>query len=145
MKSFHVVRPIGLNVLILTLASTLSAQDFLAEIKAEHNPAKRTELALSFANQSFNNARDFYEKGTIQMGDAQLDNMTDALTECVDTLAVLNKAKFYKKAELNVASLQRRLADMTHGLSVGDRGWAAQTGRKLEQIHDKLLNGVMRK
>lgn len=145
MKSFHVARPIGLNLLILTLASTLSAQDFLTEIKAEHNPAKRAELALSLADQSFDNARHLYEKGAIQMGDAQLDNMTDALNECVDTLAVLNKAKFYKKAELNVASLQRRLTDTTNTLNIVDRGWAAQTSRRLEQIHDKLLSGVMRK
>ena len=56
-----------------------------------------------------------------------------------------NKARFYKKAELKVALLQRRLSGLTDELSILERGWAEQTGRKMEEIHEKLLDGVMRK
>jgi hypothetical protein len=30
-------------------------------------------------------------------------------------------------------------------MSIQERGWAEFTSRKLDEIHDKLLNGVMRK
>jgi hypothetical protein len=60
-------------------------------------------------------------------------------------VAAANKAKFYKKAEMKVAMLQRRLAGLMEDLSVTERGWAEQTARRMEEIHEKLLDGVMRK
>jgi hypothetical protein len=131
--------------LTLILAFSASAQSFLAELKSEHDPAKRTEMALLFADESFDNARSFYAKGDIQKGDAQLEDMTSLLNACVESLAAANKAKFYKKAEMKVAYLQRRLSGLMEQLAVQERGWAEYTGRKLDEIHDKLLNGVMRK
>ena len=130
---------------MLTVASSLSAQTFLEELKSERDPVRRSEMALNFADESFDTARTFYTKGDINKGDAQLENMTSALNACVDSLAAANKAKFYKKAELMVAFLQRRLGGLVEELAVQERGWAEYTIRKLEEIHDKMLNGVMRK
>jgi hypothetical protein len=144
MTPFTPVRLIELS-LILALASSVSAQSFLAELKSEHDPAKRSERALAFANEWFDNARDFYHQGKIDKGDADLDNMTQALNACLDSLAAANKARFYKKAELRVAALQRQLSDLTVNLDIQRRGWAEYTCRKLDEIHDKLLSGVMRK
>lgn len=145
MIPLHVNRIAQFSLLFLTLVSTVSAQSFLAELQSEHDPAKRSELALSFADESFDQARELYHKGLVEKGDAQLENMTSALNACVESLAVANKARFYKRAELKVALLQRRLSGLMDNLSVAERGWAEQTGRKVEEIHDKLLNGVMRK
>jgi hypothetical protein len=86
-----------------------------------------------------------YAKGEIQKGDAALENMTSALNSCVDSLAVMNKARLYKKAELKVAYLQRRMTSLKEEVDVQQRGWAEFTARKLEEIHDKVLAGVMRK
>jgi DNA gyrase/topoisomerase IV subunit B len=133
------------SLVFLIFSSTLAAQSYLAEINQEHDPAKRSELALSYADESFDNARSFYKRGTPEKGDAALDNMTSALQACVQSLAVSNKARFYKKAEMKVAYLQRRLSGLIDDLSVTERGWAEQTKRKVEDIHEKLLDGVMRK
>jgi hypothetical protein len=135
----------GLAALCLTISYSLSAQSFLAELQLQHDPAKRSDMALAFATESFDSARDFYNKGEIHKGDAALENMTSALNSCVDSLAVMNKARLYKKAELKVAYLQRRMTSLKEELSVQQRGWAEFTARKLEEIHDKVLAGVMRK
>ena len=136
---------IEVTLLLIGCTPLLAAQSLLDELKAEHDPAKRSELALNFADTAFDNARDFYTKGEIDKGDAQLDNMTTALNECVVSLAIAHKAKFYKRAELKVAYLQRRMQGLLDDIALQRRGWAEQTQRKLDEIHDKLLDGVMRK
>jgi len=130
---------------LAALAASVSAQAFLADLKSEHDPGRRAELALSFADESFDSAKSLYQKGDIHEGDVALENMTSALNACVESLAAANKVKIYKKAELKVAMLQRRLSGLTDALGVLERGWAEQTARKMEEIHEKLLNGVMRK
>ena len=132
-------------IVLLACASLASPQSLLTELKAEHDPAKRSELALNLADTAFDNARDFYVKGEVDKGDAELEEMTAALSECVGSLAIAHKAKFYKKAELRVAYLQRRMKGLLDDIALTQRGWAEQTERRLEEIHDKLLDGVMRK
>jgi hypothetical protein len=120
-------------------------QSFLAELKLQHDPAKRSEMALGFADELFDNAQSSYGKGQISKGDADLESMTKVLNACLDSLAAANKSRSYKKAEMKVAYLQRRLSDLVNNMGIQERGWAEYTGRKLDEIHDKLLNGVMRK
>jgi hypothetical protein len=133
------------SFLIPAFAGTLPGQSFLAELKLQHDPAKRSEMALGFADELFDNARSSYVKGEISKGDADLESMTKALNACLDSLATANKSRSYKKAEMKVAYLQRRLSDLVNDMSIQERGWAEFTSRKLDEIHDKLLNGVMRK
>ncbi len=130
---------------LFMFGSVMNAQSLLGDLKQERDPAKRSELALMMADESFDNARDFYLKGARDKGDAALENMTSVLSVCVQSLEVSNKTKFYKHAELKVAFLQRRMGTLLEDLGVQERGWAEQTKRKLEEIHDKLLAGVMRK
>jgi DNA gyrase/topoisomerase IV subunit B len=144
-ESVKFQRLVEVTLLIVTCASVVRAQSLLSELKAEHDPGRRSELALDFADTAFDSAHNFYNKGEIDKGDAQLEDMTNALNECVVSLAVAHKAKFYKKAELKVAYLQRRMQGLLDDIQLQQRGWAEQTQRKLDEIHDKLLDGVMRK
>jgi polyhydroxyalkanoate synthesis regulator phasin len=141
----NVATLLELGLLAITSVAVLQAQSFVDELKAEHDPARRSELALTFADTAFDSARDFYSKGEVHKGDAQLEDMTNALNECVTSLEVAHKAKFYKKAELRVAYLQRRMKGLLDDIEAQQRGWAEYTERKLDEIHDKLLDGVMRK
>ena len=97
------MKAIQLGLIAATFAFSASAQSFLAELKLEHDPGRRVELALSFADESFDSAKTNYHKGDIHEGDEALDNMTSALNACVESVAAANKAKFYKKAEMKVA------------------------------------------
>lgn len=139
------MRALQWTFLLAACGCTVQAQSFLAELRAEHNPAKRSEMALAFADEAFDTARASYLKGQIKAGDAQLENMTNALKECVDSLQQAHKARYYKKAELRVAYLQRRMSSLLDQIRADDRGWADYTQRKLDEIHDKLLSGVMSK
>ena len=129
----------------LLIATFANGQSLISEIKAEHDPVKRSEKALNFADSSFDNARENYNKGDIHKGDAELENMMTGLEECLSSLDLARKAKYYKKAEMNVALLQRRLQGLLDDINLQQRGWAEYTQRKLDQLHDKLLEGVMRK
>ena len=116
-----------MKTLLLTLlmfAITLSAQSAITELKAEHDPVKRADKAVGLAELCFDNARAFYDKGDIQKGDAELETMMNALNECASSLDVAHKSKFYKKPELRVAYLQRRLSGLLEDLGIQERGWA---------------------
>jgi hypothetical protein len=139
------IRVLELSLLILVFAGAMPGQSFLAELKLQHDPAKRSEMALGFADELFDNAQSSYGKGQISKGDADLESMTKVLNACLDSLAAANKSRSYKKAEMKVAYLQRRLSDLVNNMGIQERGWAEYTSRKLDEIHDKLLNGVMRK
>ena len=141
------VHPAGLLKLAFAIALSAAALrgQALDEIKAEHDPGRRSEMALDYAYTAFDTARDFYTKGEVHKGDAQLEYMTNALNECVESLGEMHKAKSYKKAELKVAYLQRRMSGLLDEIEAQQRGWAEYTQRKLDEIHDKLLDGVMRK
>lgn len=145
MKHHRLHRILLLLPVTLAVSGIAYGQSFIAELKAEHDPSRRAEKALEFADQSFATARDYYNKGLVKKGDEHLDYMTAALRECVNSLEESRKAKFYKKAEMNVADLQRRLGDLLQDLNVDERGWAEFTSRKVDEMHDKLLDGVMRK
>ena len=138
--------PVRLASALVLVVPLFCAQSLLlTEIKAEHDPGKRSEKALSLADSAFENARDDYNKGQINKGDAELENMMTALEECLSSLDTAHKARNYKKAEMNVATLQRRMKGLLDDIAVQQRGWAEYTQRKLDQLHDKLLDGVMRK
>ena len=143
--SVYLAPLLQLSLLAITSAALLQAQSFVDELKAEHDPGRRSELALTLADSAFDTARDFYTKGEVHKGDAQLEDMTSALNQCVTSLEEAHKAKFYKKAELRVAYLQRRMKGLLDEIEMQQRGWAEYTERKLDEIHDKLLDGVMRK
>jgi site-specific recombinase len=130
---------------LLCLSALANAQNLISEIRAEHDPAKRSEKALNLADAAFDSARELYTKGDIHKGDAELENMMTALEECLSSLDTAHKARYYKKAEINVAVLQRRLQGLLDDIDLQQRGWAEYTQRKLDQLHDKLLDGVMRK
>lgn len=135
----------GLAAVLFLVACPLWAQSLPADLKAEHDPNRRSERALIVADETFESARTFYGEGAIQKGDAQLEEMTNALNECVSSLQLAHKSRGYKKAELRVALLQRRLQTLLEDIGVEQRGWAEYTLRKIGEIHDKLLAGALGK
>lgn len=102
-------------------------------------------MELSQAEADFDAAREAYNKGNVEKGDQALEEMTKVLNALLGSLDVAHKARFYKKAELRVANLQKRMATLLDDIELPARGWAEQTSRMLEDVHDKLLAGAMRK
>jgi|SRR5271166_1291902 len=121
------------------------AQSPRTEPDAEHDAGKRAQRVLAMAEEAFEQAKKSYSTGEIKQGDGHLDDMTKLLDTCVSALEAARKAHLYKQAEIRVATLLRRLQTLTDDLAVDDRGWAEYTLRQVDGIHDKLLNGVMKK
>jgi len=138
-SSHGLVQSVLLTVLLLFAPAS---SDRLA---AEHNPSKRSVLALSLAASALTDASNCYKLGDVHKGDAELDEMIQDLRECVKSLRAARKSGNYKRAELKVASLQRRLHDLVSDLSLENRGWAEQTERTVDEIHEQILTGVMKR
>jgi hypothetical protein len=75
------VRLLALTLLFVTCVSTVNAQSFLMDLKAERNPATRSKKALALADAAVDNAQDFYTEGDVEKGNAQLQDMIWALNE----------------------------------------------------------------
>lgn len=141
-----VVRCILVVPLFLTTLCMVAQPPSDQRLQAEKNPRKRAELALAFASNAFECATRFYNEGAVHKGDAELDEMTEDLKECLSSLQEAHKGgQSYQKAELKVAALQRRLHDLIGNIAIGSRGWAQQTERTVDGIHDQLLTGAMQK
>lgn len=138
---------LGVTLLPSAVFAPLStaARPAQVDLRDERDPAKRSEKSLEIAETAFDGARAAYAKDDVHTGNAQLDEMMAALQNCLSTLQAVHKNRLYKKAEMRVAFLQRRLQSLLDEISITQRGWAEQTGRKLEEIHDKLLEGAMKK
>lgn len=132
-------------LLLLTSWFILAEPSGVDQLHAEKNPRKRAELALNLATEALDSASRFYKEGQVHKGDAKLDDMTGDLRECLSSLRAAHKGSSYQKAELKVASLQRRLHDLIANINYGDRGWAEQTERTVDELHDQILNGAMKK
>ncbi len=144
-RQVGIVRLFGLSLLFAACASVVSAQSLLEDLKAEPNPATRSKMALAIAEAAFDHAHGFYGEGEIDNGNAQLEDMTNALNVAVSSLAAAHKWPLNKKVELKVARLQRRLQGLVDDISLPQRGWAEYTERKLDEIHDRLLEQVIKK
>jgi hypothetical protein len=79
---------------------------------------RRVKKALDFADAAFASAHALYAGGEIEKADAQLEDMTSALNECVRSLATAHKWSLDKKAELRVAYLQRRIQGLVDDMAI---------------------------
>ncbi len=121
------------------------AQSALDEVKNEPNPGKRSELAIEAADRSIDEARDAYRSGNIRNGDAELQAVENLADECLSSVEEANKYRYWKKAELKIRHLTRRVDSLMDEIGYDQREKAQHTRAHLDQIHDKLLAGVMRK
>ncbi len=127
------------------LAAFLAPGSLASDVNRDHETGKVWELELAKADNAFDNARIAYVKGDTGKGDEELDSMMTALNSCIKSLDSVHKARLYKKAELRVAYLQRRMKALLDDIEIQSRGWAEQTDRKLEEVHERLIVGVMQK
>ncbi len=121
------------------------ARDVLDEVKAEQNPGKRSELAAQSADDSLDKARSYYKKGDIIRGDAELNEIGLLADECYRSAQEAHKSKYWKKTEMKIAMLTRRVRSLAEELGYDQRDKANQVADHLSEIRDKLLQGVMSK
>ena len=131
-----------------TLLILLLAAD-LASVRNEPNLERRSDLALDYANQSIDVARDSYNAGDPAKMQSALAEAAEAVDVSYQALSETGKNprnnKYFKRAELRTRELMRRLEGLSQTVSVDDREPVTKTRDHIAEIHDNLLRGIMSK
>lgn len=126
---------------ILLAASALAAD--LGGVKAEPDPNKRSELAVENANVALDEARLASRTGDDAKLNAALREISESAEVCYDSLKASgqrpHRSKYYKRAELRLRKLLRRLSGFIDELPLEQRPPAAETQQTVQTIHDKIL------
>lgn len=121
----------------------------LGALKSEPDLDRRSELALANSDHAIDAARKAFSDGDDKAVDAALDEVKESVDISYDALEHTNKAprksKYYKNAELKVRALIRRLNSFRDEVSFDARQHVDQVIKRLSDVHDELLEGIMSK
>jgi hypothetical protein len=134
------------TVLGLLLAAALPAG--IKEVLAEPNLEKRSKLALDNADAAYQAARTAYDAGENGRATAALQEVRESVEVAYASLEGTGKdprksPKWFKKAEMETRDLLRRLSSFQDSMSFDDRAAVEPVKAKVQQVHDKLLMGLM--
>lgn len=121
----------------------------LAAVKSEPDLNRRSELALTYADEKIDDARQAYQDGNAAAQAADMKEVADSVALCYASLeqthSAPRKSKYYKKAELKVSALMRRLNGLRDEVSYDFRPSVDAALMKLSDIHDELITDIMSK
>jgi hypothetical protein len=119
----------------------------LAGLKAEPDLNRRSELALTNADEDIDQARKAYQEGDQAAVEAAIRELSESVTLSYDALQQTHtaprKSKYYKRAELKVSALMRRLAGLRDEVSFDFRPPVDAALKTLSDVHDELLSEIM--
>jgi hypothetical protein len=122
----------------------------LAAVKAEPNLEKRSEKALVFAGELLTAMRAELDRNDVEKIKDQLKEFQAAVDVSVDALEATGKnarksPKYFKRAELKLRELQRRLETFKRAMSVDDRpvldDVLAHVAKKIDALVEATLRG----
>ena len=121
----------------------------IAAIKAEPDLNKRSELALSIADQKIDEARGAYQAGNEALQKAAITEVGESVELCYAALKESQeqprKSRYYKRAELRLNALIRRLGAFRDDVDFDFRPNVDAVIKRLSDIHDNLLSDIMSK
>lgn len=121
----------------------------ISGIKAEPNLERRSDLAIENANLAIDNARAAYQAGDVAKTEAALKEVRESVDLSLDSLENSGKKPrnnpHFKKAELRISKLLRRLSGFRDEMSADDRKPVDEVAARLQEVHDRLLSEIMSK
>lgn len=131
------------------LLALLIAFGDVTALKSEPDLEKRSELALTNAEKSMDEARQAYNGGDEKVTQAALDELAESVDLSYDALQHAHtpprRSKYYKRAELRVRALMRRLTGFRDEVSFEARQPIEAAIKKLSDVHDQLIADIMSK
>jgi len=120
----------------------------LAQVRAESNLEKRSRAALDLADHSLKAGREAYSAGDMQQTAAFLDEVGESVDLAEQSLKETHKnpiksPKHFKYAEIKTVHLLRRIEAFSQDMSVLDRPMLEKVKEKVQEVHDRLLQGIM--
>ena len=134
--------------LALLLTPLLLPAADLASIALEPNLEHRSQLSLEYATTACTMLKEAYEKGEGGAWRKNLQEISDAADLSKDSLAASGKIarkdpKAFKRAELSLRQVLRRLDGFRDFVGAQDRAAVEQVRDHLRAIHDDLLKEIM--
>jgi hypothetical protein len=122
----------------------------LTAVRQEPNLERRSELALDNADAALTSAREAYKAGDFERTHTEAMEVEESVTLAYDSLQETGKdprrsPKFFKRAEMATRQLLRRIDGLIETMSVADRSALLMVRDRVSEVHDDLLNGVMKK
>lgn len=122
----------------------------LAALKSDPNLEKRSDKALQYAALDVDEARDSYNSGKVREAKQALQEVREAVDFSYESLKETGKdprkhSKYFKRAEVKLRELLRRLHGLSDEWSVVDRPAFDPVVARLQEVHDELLTGIMGK
>ncbi|MBM3724249.1 MAG: hypothetical protein FJW40_02325 [Acidobacteria bacterium] len=133
--------------MIVPLLAALIAGD-LASIRTEPLLEKRFERALDNSGRSVDEARRVYDQGDDKGFEAAIEEVQGSVKLAVQTLKDMGKhpsrnVRNYKRAELKVRELLRRIESFRLDVSIDHRDPVDKLRASLHTTHEELLEAVM--
>lgn len=134
---------------VLFLFIAAAAQADLNSVKTEANLERRSELALEYANSAVDDAKNTYEQEPKDLA-AHLDEVRQAVELSYKSLQDTGKAarrrpKYFKRAEMRIRALVKRLDNLEREVAYEDRGTVLSAKKRLEEVRDQMVLDIMSK
>ena len=140
------------TLLVLATALVAAAASERAKVEAklarEGNPIKKALLEVQLAEISLKDARRLYQEGDPENGLEKLKEMLSWSEKAHDRLFQTGrnprkKPGGFKKAEIRLRKLGRRLADLLLAVPFEERKEIQNIAGRLSEIRERLLLGIL--
>ena len=136
-------------ICVIALAMLACRAADLDAVKSEPDLEKRSDRALDLADKSLSASRDLYSAGEYKKALAGLEDMRQSVDLARDSLVESHKSpsksKYFKRAELRLRGLARRLEEFARDCALDDRPAVEALAAHVNQVHDDLLSGILEK
>lgn len=138
----------GVAALAVVLLSTAVFGADLRQARAEPKLEKRAKLALDNATAMLQAARDAYRKGDNAAVSAAAAELRESVDLAFSSLDDTHKdprrfPRWFKYAEIQTRDLLRKLDAFQSAMDFQDRPLLDKVKEDIQQVHDKLLLGLM--
>lgn len=132
---------------VLLIPGAIRSAD-LKQARAEPNLEKRARMALENAGAKLEAARDDYGKDDAAALKADIAELQESVDLAFASLNETHKdprrsPKWFKYAEIQTRDLLRRLDTFQQDMSFQDRPLLDKAKEDVQQVHEKLLMGLM--
>ena len=136
----------ALLVSMLLFCAPLAAD--MAQVQAEPNLEKRSHAALDLAERSLKSSRQAYAAGDIPQATALLEELKQSVELAEKSLQETGKdpiksPKHFKFAEIKTADLLKKIDAYMQDTNIADRPMVESAKERLQEVHDRLLHGIM--
>ncbi|MFN7922139.1 MAG: hypothetical protein U0Q16_18700 [Bryobacteraceae bacterium] len=138
------------TVLLALLLAPVALRADLDSVRNEPDLEKRSEKALANAESALDRARGAYQKSDDKEFKGALDELNQSLDLCKGSLDESGKnarkrPKYFKKAEIGIRHLVRRLDNFKVEMSPDDRAPLEGLIDKAHKVQEEILQAIMGK